>query len=50
MSAMLPSDIIPRVSSSSNIVVAGFLVTATNLLWDQLLICELRNFQSMGVR
>ena len=31
MSAMLPSDIIPRGSSSSNIVVAGFLVTATKL-------------------
>ena len=31
MSAMLPSDIIPRGSSSSKIVVAGFLVTATKL-------------------
>ena len=31
MSAMLPSDITPRGSSSSNIVVAGFLVTATKL-------------------
>ena len=31
MSAMLPSDIIPRGSSPSNIVVAGFLVTATKL-------------------
>ena len=31
MSAMLPSDIIPRGSSSSNIVVPGFLVTATKL-------------------
>ena len=31
MSAMHPSDITPRGSSSSNIVVAGFLVTATKL-------------------
>ena len=31
MSAMLPSDIIPRGSSPSNIVVAGVLVTATKL-------------------